>query len=98
MKLIPKNQFYSYPFDSYGYILHILFSRCLAYLPAIGLFMTASQLAIGQDYKIVFWNLENYYDTRDDPATADDEFTPMGERFWSCLLYTSPSPRDGLLS
>lgn len=39
--------------------------------------------ATGQDYKIVFWNLENYFDTRDDPATADDEFTPMGERHWS---------------
>ena len=24
--------------------------------------------------------------------------TPMAEQAWSCLLYTSPSPRDGLLS
>ena len=45
--------------------------------------LLVSSGAMGQDFKIVFWNLENYFDTRDDVATADDEFTPMGERYWS---------------
>ncbi|MDD3033618.1 MAG: endonuclease [Bacteroidales bacterium] len=34
-------------------------------------------------YKVVFWNLENYFDPFDDPATSDDEFTPTGEKRWS---------------
>ncbi len=37
----------------------------------------------GETYKIVFWNLENYFDPFDDPATSDDEFTPTGEKRWS---------------
>lgn len=35
------------------------------------------------DCRIIFWNLENYFDTRDDPSTADDVFTPFGEMHWS---------------
>jgi len=31
----------------------------------------------------MFWNLENYFDPFDDPATSDDEFSPMGDRRWS---------------
>lgn len=36
-----------------------------------------------EDCRILFWNLENYFDTRDDLSTADDDFTPMGEMHWS---------------
>ena len=28
----------------------------------------------------------------------EDKKTGYGLYFWTCLLYTSPSPRDGLLS
>lgn len=38
-------------------------------------------------YKIVFWNLENYFDPFDDPATSDDEFTPTGKKRWSWKKY-----------
>ena len=31
-------------------------------------------------------------------AARDTEAEELAERWWSCLLYTSPSPRDGLLS
>lgn len=31
---------------------------------------------------IMFWNVENYFDIYDDPDTADDEFTPMGDKHW----------------
>ncbi len=34
-------------------------------------------------YLIMFWNLENYYDPFDDPATSDNEFTPFGEKHWT---------------
>ncbi len=40
-------------------------------------------------YIIMFWNLENYFDTFNDPATSDDEFTPFGERYWSWKKFTS---------
>ncbi len=31
----------------------------------------------------MFWNVENFFDTRNDPNTADDEFTPKGDNHWS---------------
>lgn len=31
---------------------------------------------------IMFWNVENYFDTYDNPSTNDDEFTPAGENHW----------------
>jgi len=31
----------------------------------------------------MFYNLENLYDTVDDPKTRDDEFTPMGDKRWT---------------
>jgi len=27
---------------------------------------------------VMFWNVENYFDTYDNPSTKDEEFTPMG--------------------
>ncbi|MCK9304732.1 MAG: endonuclease [Bacteroidales bacterium] len=41
-----------------------------------------------KEYKILFWNLENYFDTFDDPATSDNEFTREGERRWSWKRFT----------
>ena len=38
-----------------------------------------------------------YADTTDDLMRAQG-FVHAQERFYDCLLYTSPSPRDGLLS
>ena len=34
-------------------------------------------------YNIVFYNVENLFDTRDDSLTADEEFTPRNERHWT---------------
>ncbi len=36
---------------------------------------------------IVFYNLENLYDTVDDPHTLDDDFTPKGTKRWSVKRY-----------
>ena len=34
-------------------------------------------------FTAAWWNVENLFDTRDDPATNDDEFTPQGEMHWT---------------
>lgn len=36
-----------------------------------------------QSFKIVFYNVENLFDTANDSLTNDNEFTPKGERYWS---------------
>ncbi len=38
-------------------------------------------------YIVMFYNLENLYDTVDDPKTADDEYTPQGGKRWTCERY-----------
>jgi exonuclease III len=38
-------------------------------------------------YRIMFYNLENLFDTYDDPYTNDDEFTPKGAKSWSGYRY-----------
>ena len=37
----------------------------------------------GADAQILCWNLENYFDAKDDPDTADEAFTPGGEHHWT---------------
>lgn len=32
---------------------------------------------------VMFWNVENYFDTYDNPSTTDEEFTPTGDNRWS---------------
>ena len=38
-------------------------------------------------YTIGFYNLENLFDTVDDPNTLDDDFTPNGFKKWSLKRY-----------
>lgn len=38
-------------------------------------------------YTVMFYNLENLYDTIDDPNTNDDEFTPVGDKRWTREKY-----------
>ncbi|NOY97346.1 MAG: endonuclease [Chlorobi bacterium] len=35
----------------------------------------------------MFYNVENLFDTEDDPQTADEEFTPSGDRHWTNLKF-----------
>ena len=51
---------------------------CLLLLSIIG-FRTGAQ----NNYQIIFYNVENLFDTWDDPLTSDEEFTPMGDRHWT---------------
>lgn len=45
--------------------------------------MAAFFAATGLKAQIFAWNIENFFDTRDDPATADEAFTPGGEYRWT---------------
>lgn len=36
-----------------------------------------------EDFSILFYNVENLFDTIDNSLTEDDEFTPGGERYWT---------------
>lgn len=38
-------------------------------------------------YTITFYNLENLFDTKNDPNTLDDDFTPNGKKNWSYKRY-----------
>lgn len=40
-------------------------------------------------YKVMFYNVENLFDTADDPQTADEEFLPRGSKRWTKNRYTS---------
>lgn len=42
---------------------------------------------IKQAYTIAFYNLENLFDTKDDPLVLDDDFTPKGKKKWSYKRY-----------
>ncbi len=37
--------------------------------------------------KVMFYNIENFFDTVDDPKTNDDEFTPRGAKHWDDEKY-----------
>ncbi|MDV7186370.1 endonuclease [Lutibacter sp. TH_r2] len=38
-------------------------------------------------YTIAFYNLENLFDTLNDPKTLDDDFTPKGKKHWNNKRY-----------
>lgn len=38
-------------------------------------------------HRIVFYNVENLFDTFNDPVTLDDEFTPVGAKHWTRERY-----------
>ena len=40
-----------------------------------------------QDYTVGFYNLENLFDTRNDPRRLDDDFTPDGRLHWTPKKY-----------
>ena len=37
--------------------------------------------------RVMFYNVENLFDTCDDPSTDDDEFTPRGDKRWTRARY-----------
>jgi len=62
----------------------MIFMKCagMALVLILAVMFTEKRSLTGR-YIVMFWNLENYFDTFDDPQTSDNEFTPFGERHWS---------------
>jgi hypothetical protein len=36
-----------------------------------------------EEFSILFYNVENLFDTKDNPNAFDEEFTPNGDRYWT---------------
>ncbi len=51
----------------------LIISTLLAVMPLV---------ASAQEY-VVFYNVENFFDTINDPATSDEEFLPLADRAWT---------------
>ncbi|HOU30209.1 MAG TPA: endonuclease [Bacteroidales bacterium] len=49
--------------------------------------VVTSQENARRKYRFMFYNVENLFDTENDPATEDDEFLPGGERRWNANRY-----------
>ena len=52
-------------------------------------------------FTVVFYNVENLFDTENDPNTEDDEFTPEGNKKWDSekylkKCYSAPRTTAGL--
>ncbi len=58
---------------------NLLFTLSLVALFAVGFAQ--------KPYKVVFYNLENFFDTINDPEVLDDEFTPDGPKEWNSAKY-----------
>lgn len=62
--------------------------RILYTLTAVVLFCTCAYAQKGEkNYVIGFYNLENLFDTYDDPAKNDEEFLPDGKNKWTEAKY-----------
>ena len=52
------------------------------------IFCCLESVVLGQQTeRIVFYNVENLFDTKDDPLKQDDEFTPKGKKHWTNVRY-----------
>jgi len=60
-------------------------SGILKWILVLGVIYQATNLSAEAQtkYNIVFYNVENLFDTWDDPLTSDEEFTPQNERHWT---------------
>jgi predicted extracellular nuclease len=61
----------------------------------IFLLLLAANLVFAQEnnFRIVFYNVENYFDPIDDTITADEEFTEEGTRHWSWYKFNQKTSK-----
>jgi len=64
-------------------ILSVIFAGYLLVMPAKSVAQTENNKA----FTVVFYNTENLFDTKDDPDTYDEEFTPSGSKKWTTKRY-----------
>ena len=60
-------------------------------IPSIFFVLLISFSFAQKPYKVVFYNLENFFDTINDPEVLDDEFTPDGPKKWNTAKYNKSS-------
>jgi predicted extracellular nuclease len=53
-----------------------------AVLIVLLLFLSVNNLR-AQEFRVMFYNVENFFDTQNDPNTNDDDFTPAGTNHWN---------------
>ncbi len=69
-------------------ILKLKSMKRILYTLALVLFCTCAYAQKGEkNYVIGFYNLENLFDTYDDPAKNDEEFLPEGKNKWTEAKY-----------
>lgn len=56
-------------------------------LTALSLLAVLVLKAEDRSYIVAFYNVENFFDIYDDPATRDEEFTPEGPKQWTQVKY-----------
>ncbi len=60
----------------------------LLFFASFNLFTVNAQDAGKKDHlRLMFYNVENFFDTEDDPTTNDNEFTPEGQKRWTTNRY-----------
>lgn len=47
------------------------------------IFSSKAQTGNSDETNILFYNVENLFDTKDDPSTEDDDLTPSGDMHWT---------------
>ncbi len=47
----------------------------------------SAQINRTSDFKIVFYNVENLFDTEDDTTKWDEQFLPNGDKHWTYWKY-----------
>ena len=57
------------------------------FLPILFLLLVITVSFAQKPIKIVFYNVENLFDTINDPEIRDDEFTPQGPKKWNTAKY-----------
>lgn len=63
------------------------FNKCKDLLLFIVFFILGLSAEAQNDFRIVFYNVENLYDVKDNPETNDDDFTLEGQLHWSNYRY-----------
>ena len=72
------------PLDSVSKVFFYFF--CLVCVASVQRVHAQTQ---GKDYiRLMFYNVENYFDTVKDPSTNDRDFTPEGSMRWTAARYT----------
>ena len=46
-------------------------------------FLIFTSCALHAHYKVMFYNVENYFDAKDDPDKNDEDFLPEGNKHWT---------------